>query len=344
MLRIGIVGLGFMGMVHYLSYRKIPGCRVVAICDTHDERLRGDWTAIKGNFGPPGGQVDLAGVATFPRLEDMLEQAELDLVDVTLPTPGHAEATIATLESGRHAFCEKPMALALDDCDRMLAASGAAGRRMYVGQVLPYFPEFAWALDAVRDRRYGGLVGGRFRRVIADPTWVSNFWSPDVGGPLFDLHVHDAHFIRLLFGMPTDVVSEGSTRSGMPELWETKFRFADAALGVTATSGVHSAKEPTFEHGFEIQFERATLKFDFAIRDRVGRYSCPPTIVHPSGAVESVDLGNGDPMIAFEHELAEVVRCALANIPSELLNGQLARDAVALCARQQQSLGIVATR
>ena len=61
MIQVGIVGLGFMGMIHYLTYRKLPGVRVAAICEVNERRLTGDWTDIKGNFGPAGEQMDLVG-------------------------------------------------------------------------------------------------------------------------------------------------------------------------------------------------------------------------------------------------------------------------------------------
>ena len=53
------------------------------------------------------------------------------------------------------------------------------------------------------------LLGGHFLRVISDPLWLKDFYDPHrVGGPLVDLHVHDAHFIRLLFGMPQRLPAE----------------------------------------------------------------------------------------------------------------------------------------
>ena len=214
MIQVGIVGLGFMGMIHYLTYRKLPGVRVAAICEVNEQRLAGDWTDIKGNFGPAGEQMDLSGVATLRRLDEMLATAELDLVDVTLPPALHADATVAALAAGKHVFCEKPMSLRLAECERMVGRGASRPiERLFVGHVLPFFPEYAWAYEAVRSGRYGTLRGGAFRRVISDPAWLRNFWTPtQVGGPMLDLHVHDAHFIRLLFGMPDEVVSRGRLR------------------------------------------------------------------------------------------------------------------------------------
>src|SRR5690349_10478201 len=138
MIEVGIVGLGFMGMIHYLSYRNIPGVRVAAICESKQSRLEGDWTDIKGNFGPAGTQMDLSGVATFTNVDDMLASTNLDLIDVTLPPALHAEVTIKALAAGKHVFCEKPMALTSAECQRMSAAAAAADRRLFVGHVLPF--------------------------------------------------------------------------------------------------------------------------------------------------------------------------------------------------------------
>jgi predicted dehydrogenase len=343
MTQVGIVGLGFMGMIHYLSYRKLPGVRVAAICEVNERRLTGDWTDIKGNFGPAGEQMDLSGVATFTQLERMLELPELDLIDVTLPPALHADAAMAALAAGKHVFCEKPMALQLDQCQRMTAAARAADRRLMVGHVLPFFPEYAWALEAARSGRYGALRGGAFRRVISDPAWLRNYWSAaDVGGPLFDLHVHDAHYIRLLFGMPDGVTSRGSLRNGLPEFWHSHFEYGDAGYVVEATSGTINQQGRPFNHGFEIHFERATLLFEFAVFGSEGRYLCPPTVLDATGTAETVTLGEGDPMNGFEAELRTVLECVRKNQESDVLGGDLAQDAVKLC--QMQSDSIAASR
>ena len=59
---IGIAGIGFMGMTHYLAYQKIRGAKVAALCEQDPKRLAGDWRTIKGNFGPQGQIMDLKGI------------------------------------------------------------------------------------------------------------------------------------------------------------------------------------------------------------------------------------------------------------------------------------------
>jgi predicted dehydrogenase len=339
MVRIGIAGVGFMGMIHFLAYRKLRGARVVALCDSNTKRLEGDWTDIRGNFGPPGDQMDLRGIRTYTELDEMLADDQLDMVDLTLPPALHADATCRAFARGKHVFCEKPLALATADCDRMLRAARKAQRQLMVGHVLPFFPEYAWALRTVRSGRYGRLCGGSFKRVISEPLWLKNYWRADqVGGPLLDLHVHDAHFIRLLFGMPTSVVTSGTNFNGLPKFWHSLFEFAGGDQVVEATSGTIDQQGRSFLHGFEIRLERATLTFEFAVLGGEGRYLCPPTLLDDKGRAKSVQLSDGDPVVAFQSELREVVRCVSQDTPSDVLGGELARDAIQICHKQSESL------
>jgi hypothetical protein len=69
-----------------------------------------------------------------------------------------------------------------------------------------------------------------------------------------------------------------------------------------------------------------------------GRYLCPPTLLDDKGKVKPVRLTDGDPVVAFQSELREVVRCVSQNSPSDILSGDLARDAIVICHKQSESL------
>lgn len=335
-----------MGMVHYLSYAKLGGVAVGALCEKDPAKRAGDWTSIRGNFGPPGEQMDLTGVATYENLDELLADASIDAIDVTLPPALHADVAIRALEAGKHVFCEKPMAMTLADCDRMRAAADAAGKLLLIGHVLPYFPEYAWALAEARSGKHGKLLGGAFKRVISDPAWLTRFWSEkDVGGPMLDLHVHDAHFIRLLCGKPTAVTTSGRQRASveggkLPEYWNTLLEFGPDGPTVLATSGAIAQQSRPFQHAFELHFEKATLMFDFAIVGETASYQCVPTLLEPGGRAVRPRLAGGDPMDAFEAEVAEVVRSLGAGTPSAVLGADLARDAIELCHAQAESLSL----
>jgi predicted dehydrogenase len=339
MIRVGLVGLGFIGWIHWLAYQKLGGARVAAICETDERRRTGDLRGIQGNFGPPGEQIDLTDVAAYGNLDALLADPHVDLVDISLPTSLHADMAIRALEAGKHVLCEKPMALRLADCERMVAAAAKANRLLMIAHVLPFFPEYGWALKTIRSGDHGALRGGAFRRVIADPAWLQGFWSAErIGGPMLDLHVHDAHFIRLVFGMPTEVTTAGRIRESLPEFWHSQFRFANRDLVVAATSGTIDQQGRAFTHSFEIHLERATLMFDFAVIDGDGKYLCEPVLLDDQGGVQRAQLSGGDPVDAFVSELREVVHCVRDGKTSEILGAILAQDAMRLCERQAESL------
>ncbi len=339
MIKVGVAGLGFMGMVHYLTYEKIRGVKVAAIADENKKRLAGDWRDIKGNFGPAGQKMDLSDVHTYSSVDEMIEDPELDLIDITLPPNMHAEVAIKAMKAGKHVFSEKPMSLNSTDCRRMIRTSKQTSRSLFVGHVLPFFPEYAWALKAVRSGKYGKLLGGSFKRVISDPSWLANYWKADqVGGPMLDLHVHDAHFISLLFGLPTEVSTCGRQRGELAEYWNTQLGFSDPQVTVLATSGVISQQGRSFNHGFEIHLEKGTLLFDFAVMGEKAEYLCPPTILNNKGRCQEAKLSGGDPMDAFVSEIKEVLGCIKKNQESDILGSEHAMQAITLCNKQTQSL------
>ncbi|TWU20750.1 Gfo/Idh/MocA family protein [Bythopirellula polymerisocia] len=339
MIRVGIAGLGFMGMVHYLTYQKLRGVKVTAICDVIKERLTGDWRGIKGNFGPLGKRMDLNKVDVYSSIDEMLSNPDLDLIDITLPPFLHADVAIKAMKEGKDVFSEKPMSLCAVDCRRMLNTSERTGKSLFVGQVLPFFPEYSWAMKVVQSGKYGKLLGGSFKRVISDPSWLTHYWSAEqVGGPMLDLHVHDAHFITLMFGLPSAVITHGRMRGDLAENWHSLFYYDDLDLKVHATSGTINQQGRVFDHGFEIHLEQATLTFEFAVIRDQGKYLCPPTLFDKSGRAQEAKLVSGDPMNAFATELEEVATCLRHNRRSPILNPRIAHDAVLLCEKQTQSL------
>ncbi|MCH8831034.1 MAG: Gfo/Idh/MocA family oxidoreductase, partial [Planctomycetes bacterium] len=203
MVRIGIIGIGFMGFTHFSAARRLRGGKVAAIASRNPRKRKGDWRGIQGNFGPPAGQVDLSGIDTFADYRQLLADPRIDLVDLCLPTELHESVTAEALAAGKHVFVEKPIATDLKAADRMVRAAKKAGRLLMVGQVLPFFPEFRFLLDCVETGKYGRLLAAHFRRVIAPPKWSADISDyRRLGGWGIDLHIHDNHFISCLCGVP----------------------------------------------------------------------------------------------------------------------------------------------
>jgi predicted dehydrogenase len=155
---------------------------------------------------------------------------------------------------------------------------------------------------------------------------------------MLDLHIHDAHFIRLLYGMPDEVTATGRMRDGLAEFWHAQFRFSNPNLVVAATCGTIDQQGRAFDHGFEIHLDNATLVFEFAVFDGQGRYLCEPVLLPKRGKVQRPKLTGGDPVDAFVDELREVVACVRDGRPSEILGAELAQDAMRICESQAASL------
>ena len=93
----------------------------------------------------------------------------------------------------------------------MVAAAKTAGKLLMVAHVLPFFPEFRFAAEAIRGGKYGKLLAAHFKRVIAKPDWSAEIGdTAKTGGPAVDLHIHDTHFIGLVCGVPKHVFSVGT--------------------------------------------------------------------------------------------------------------------------------------
>ncbi len=277
MVRIGLVGIGFMGMIHYLAAGKLKGARVTAVCSRDPKKLAGDWRGIRGNFGPPGTRMDLSGVKKYAALDDLLADPDIDLVDVCNPTHLHPPTAIAALRAGKHVLVEKAIALEAKDADAMVKEAGRAGKLLLVAHVLPFFPEFAYAAEAVRGGRYGRLLGGHFKRVISRPDWSADIGdAAKTGGPAIDLHIHDTHFIGLVAGVPGRVFSSGVVgKGGAVDYLTTQYLYGEGGPAISCSSGAIAQAGRPFVHGYEIYLERATLVYESG--------TAPLTLLGPDG-------------------------------------------------------------
>jgi predicted dehydrogenase len=329
--RVGVVGLGFMGYIHHLAAQKVSGASVAAVCSRDPVKLAGDWRAIRGNFGPPGQQMDLSGVKKYARFDDLLADPDIDLIDICTVTDQHAPMAIAALKAGKHVLVEKAIALTTADADAMLTAAKQAGKLLMVAHVLPFFPEFAFAYEAVTSGRLGKLLGGHLTRVIAKPDWSAAIGDADAtGGPAVDLHIHDTHFIGLIAGVPKAVSSTGVVNGASVDYLTTNYLYGAGGPALSCSSGAVATKGRQFVHGFELYFEKATLSYN----------SGGPalTVFHADGTSEQPKPGDGDPIAAFTTEIQTAVDAVKSGQMPTLLSGQLARDALVLCFREIESV------
>ena len=340
MVRIGIIGIGFMGMIHYYGIRKVSGAEVIAICTRDPKKLDGDWTSIQGNFGPRGSIEDLSHLQKYNRIEDLLADPDIDMVDICLPVQLHKSVSIAALEAGKHVLVEKPISIRLDDATEMVEVGKASGRHFMVAHVLPFFAEFAYAKTAIGNGDYGQLLAAHFKRVTSKPKKALNLEELErSGGPGIDLHIHDTHFVQLLCGVPDAVFSSGILAAGnFAESLTTQYIYDDRNLSISCSSGGMSQSGRAFSHGFEIYLEKATLLYEFATLGGQAVTSIPLTLLTETGEVQQVDLGERGPIDAFTDEIQYAVDAIKGGYEPTALSAVGARDALALCYKEAESV------
>ena len=202
MIRVGIAGLGFMGMIHYWTYQKLSGVEVVAIAEKDRKRLAGDWRDIKGNFGPTGHLMDLSAITKYESFEELLRDNTIDLIDICLPPFLHAEVAIKALQAGKHVFCEKPLAISVAEAKEMVAACRDAGVLLFEAFVFLYHPQTLKLRQLLDDGVIGDLLHVQAHMSFRLPRPTDNIrLNKEVGGGvLYDVGVYPITFARFAFG------------------------------------------------------------------------------------------------------------------------------------------------
>ncbi len=327
-IKIGIVGLGFMGKMHFESYQKIKGAKVVAFCDVDAKKRDGDWSTIGGNIAGSGKKVDLTGVNTYSKLSKMLEDEELDIVDITLPTNQHLDATLEALKSGRHVICEKPMARTSAEGKKMVQMATKMKRKLFIGHCMRYWPEYEAARDVVHSGKYGKVLSATFKRLSLTPTWSWKNWLMDFkksGGAALDLHIHDTDFIYHCFGKPKSVNSTASGfKKGRLDHITTSYNYPGNTT-IVAEGGWDLPAGFGFNMSFNINMEKAMLQWD-GVSDMM---------LHPiKGKSKKVKVKSGD---GYINELKDFVDAVKNNRAAKYITPEAALNNVKLLEAEMKS-------
>ncbi len=215
MVKVGQIGMGFMGRTHFGIYEKLPNARVVAFADQDSKRRAGAWADPIGNMPADWpAQVDMTDRKSYASLDEMLADPEIDLVDITLPTYLHAEAVIKALKAGKHVLSEKPMGLNAAECKKVLDAYKKAKTNYMVAQCIRFWPQYVAIKDMITTKKFGKLRSLALKRLANPPMYSSGNWLMDAkksGGALLDLHVHDIDYANFLLGKPKAIYAKGTT-------------------------------------------------------------------------------------------------------------------------------------
>ena len=326
-MRIGIAGFGFMGRMHLGNWSKCGG-HVTAICEQNPDATK-DIDKPVGNIEGLPKTVDFSQLRMYGDFGEMLRAERLDAVSITLPTHLHAACSIQALEAGVHVLCEKPMALTVEQCDRMIAAARSSGRHLMIGHCIRFWPDYVKAKELIDSGRYGRVVSATFQRLGAAPTWSRDNWQMDdrrSGGMVFDLHIHDTDFVQYLFGMPRAVCSHATVQGQNILHIQTHYDYGDRRA-ITAEGSWAASPSFGFEMSFNIMLEKATLVYD-CTRQPAFRV-CPA-----DGEAFTPQIAPGD---GYTHEIAYFAALIQGQNVTEVQTPSQSKDSVRIIDAEQRS-------
>ena len=283
---IGLVGVGWMGRIHSVAYRRCrdhyPDCagvaRLVVVADDDEERAR---TAVDG----------LGYERSTGDWRDVIDDPAVEAVSIATPNRLHREVAVAAAEAGKHIWIEKPAGRSPSETADVAAAVDQAGVRSLVGFNYRHAPAVRHARELIASGAIGAVDQFRSQWIAAyaaDPRGVLSwrFRADDAGlGVLGDLGSHAVDLAQSLLGPIESVTARTATivaERPLPKEAGTHFAVAESgptapvenedvvwsivrfASGVTGTIEVSRvAVGPQARYAFEVHGSRGALAWDF---------------------------------------------------------------------------------
>jgi myo-inositol 2-dehydrogenase/D-chiro-inositol 1-dehydrogenase len=329
-MRIGLVGYGAWGRVHAGAIRNISGLALAGIVAHGEESAR---QAAQDN----------PGIKVHRRLDDLLKDSAVELVDIVVPNHLHAEMAIAALAAGKHVLLEKPLATTIADGERIVAAAQASGRYLGVGHELRVSKQWSrikGLIDAgaIGHPRYANLA--LFRRPYRPGAGGWRHTADQVGSWILEEPVHYIDLLLWYFagsGAPVEIAAFGvpsSTGPRMHDAFTAVLRFADGAYAVFSQCLSGFQHSLTLELAGDAGAMRSwwagamdrTLSPEFALTLQRGR----------DAAVEPVAIEKSGEVFELEEQLRRLVDDVPARAP--LVSAREALRAVTLCLEAERSL------
>jgi len=199
---------------------------------------------------------EIGAARAFPTWQELVADPEIDAVYVATPVRLHAQQTIAAAAAGKHVLCEKPMAMDVAECDRMIAACRGAGVALGIAYYRRFYPAVIRAKEIIDSGEIGAPV---FAQMLAfepfDPkpgeprAWLLDR-SEAGGGPMADFGCHRLEVLLNLFGPVRRVCSIVSTVALRREVEDTAaalLQFERGAAGMVAVTHAAADRQDTFD-------------------------------------------------------------------------------------------------
>lgn len=297
MLKIGLVGVGGISGAHIPAWEDMPDAQLTALCDIRPERFAGH-----------------EDKHCYTSLDEMLEQEDLDILDICLPTYLHADTAIKAMNKGIHVLCEKPISLKKEDVQRVYDTAKKNNVRFMVAQVLRFWPEYVLLKEIYDTQKYGHLLSGSMTRLGPRPNWSWDNWMLDEkrsGLVPFDLHIHDLDFMVYAFGTPVNTVSRRIRRPEQ-DVIKVLYDFEDFTVSSEATW--YAAPYP-FAAEFRFQFEQAVVAME---KGTLTIYENTGSVITPNApATEGATVINLPTTDAYGEEIRYFADCVRKGVQAD---------------------------
>ena len=329
MIKVGLIGAGFMGQMHSSCHMAVRGAKLAAVADIQEANA--------------AALAEPAGAAVYTDVDRMLAEADIDMVDICLPTSMHCDATVRAAKAGKHVLCEKPIALKVSEADKMIRACDKAGVQFMVAQVIRFWPEYQLLKEYFDSGKLGKLRSLQMKRLSPPATWSWKDWLNDPklsGGALIDLHIHDTDFVRYLLGEPKRVDSVGSGTRGA---WNHIFtNYAYDGVAVSAEGGWDFPSTIPFCMAYRALFEDGLLDFDISRDPALILYPAKGKPKHPKPPKAKVKTkadagGNISDLAGYGNEILYFIDCLNRGESPKITTAQDARDSLALVLKELRS-------
>ena len=340
MIKVGLVGVGAMGSGHLANYLRLMregvDVKLVAVCDVRPEQLeRKNNTDLNIEIKQETYEAEYNKYTDF---NEMMAKEEMDYIDFAVPTYLHAQMAIAAMENGFNVLSEKPMALNVEQCEKMIETQMRTGKLLMIAQCLRFWPAYEQVKKLVESGEWGRVVSGMFFRGGATPIWSFEDWlrkKEKSGGALLDQHIHDVDTINWLFGTPAAVSTSAVNMipgSGYDAV-STNYYYADGKVINAQDDWTINGDDFGFEMIFRVNFEKgcAVLSREGLKLMPVGGKSYVPEMSADDGYYHEIlyfldCLKNGkQPERCTPSSTMETIRIAWAEVASADKGGELVK-------------------
>ena len=246
-----------MGLMHSNCYKIIDGVELVAVADVRD------------------GYAEKCAEGTNAKIYrdgmDLINDAELDIIDICLPTFLHAKYALAAMDKVKYLFIEKPVALTAEEADELIAKAKTTGTQVQVGQVVRFENEYLPLTEIVKSGKYGKVISANFRRLSPCPDWGFENWLHTIersGGCAMDMHIHDTDYALYLFGKPDKYYSVRNKLGEARSYINTLFVYPETAVSLEGSWALPA--ERNFEASYRVVFENAVMEY---VNDKITLYA-----------------------------------------------------------------------